>query len=432
MGVAAAAQTIVAPGQLSTVLAQFDAHQGGQPLRCEVAPTAPSLNFAFRFQARYAYHVPSTAYQGSNHTWYALTKITPAGGDRQPVYLYARSRPADIVNAGPGFEVHGSFLLGEGSYAIKGTLLDDQDRTCKREWRVEVKRSRNERAVRPALAPFTVQDFTSHSSAAVVPRSPATRRLSILLDAAPLSQRRLTLRPSDRQLLLGALAGLMERVAARSVRLVVFSLEQQKELLREDSFTLDSLDRVSRAMESLDLASVNVSVLQNPRGGVDLLTGLVNRELLTTEPSDAVLFLGPLSRYHEKIGEDGLQTGSQAPPRFFYFQYQPPPRRPPPDQDAAPEEEMPPPPKMPPPQNTTSTAQGVPGGRTGDSTGQAPSGKASSGRGTHTMSAPPLAPSLLSDTDIINSAVAKLKGKTLVIHTPAEFARAIEQLDRHR
>jgi hypothetical protein len=36
------------------------------------------------------------------------------------------------------------------------------------------------------------------------------------------------------------------------------------------------------------------------------------------------------------------------------------------------------------------------------------------------------------DTDIINAAVNRLKGKTIAIHTPAELAKAIRKIERKK
>jgi hypothetical protein len=420
----ACAQSVVPPGQLPTLLARFQPRADQQPLRCTAVSIPPALNFAFRFQTGYAFRVSSTQYQGSNHTWSALTRITPDGGNRQPVYLFARSRPADVVKVDLDFEIGGGFLLGEGGYEVESTLRDDQNRACKREWHVDVKRSHNERAVRPSLPPFTVREFNSRLPNPAQPESKgkSPRHLTILLDAAPLTPRRSTLRLFDRQILLAELVALVERVPANAIRLVVFSLDQQKELLREDRFTLEMLDRVSQAMTGVELASVNVAVLQKPLGEVDLLVSLMQQELASAGASDTVVFLGPLSRYRDKLPVDLLPSSSRPTPHLFYVQYKPPPRRPLMAEDdiAADQPALSEPA---PPSGPTNS----PGGRMGGS--PPPDGLPPPPRNMHTMPAPP-APSMQSDTDIINSFVARLRGRSLVVHTPVEFARAIEQLQR--
>ena len=120
--------------------------------------------------------------------------------------------------------------------------------------------------------------------------------------------------------MLSSLASLLETLPARSVRLVVFNLDQQKELFREDALTPQAFDQAADSMNNLQLQLVDYRVLQNRGGHVSLLTDLVNQELQAQEPSDAVIFLGPTARYFDKVPEFNL---SATAPRFFYLQYKP-------------------------------------------------------------------------------------------------------------
>jgi hypothetical protein len=109
---------------------------------------------------------------------------------------------------------------------------------------------------------------------------------------------------------------------------------------------------------------VDYHVLQNPRGHLDFLAGLVNLELRAEAPSDVVVFLGPATRYGADVPQAALEGSHGDVPRFFNFQFRPYFRN---------EAELP---------------------------------------------------------DSIAKATAKVKGKTIVIRTPADFARAIEQIER--
>src|SRR5437879_4408326 len=89
--VTAPAQGIVNPLRLRSAIAQLETAQPGeQALRCDVSPIRPSLNFSFRYHAGYTVSVPMNQYLGSGHGWSMLTRITPEGGDRKPVYLLSR------------------------------------------------------------------------------------------------------------------------------------------------------------------------------------------------------------------------------------------------------------------------------------------------------------------------------------------------------
>src|SRR5262249_24438435 len=143
------------------------------------------------------------------------------------------------------------------------------------------------------------------------------------LDAAPVSPRRTTMRGGDQVMLIGTLSSLLERVPTRSVRLVVFNLDQQKELYRQDDFHLDRLNQVGEAIRSLHFNLVDYRVLQTRNGHVALLADLVNQELRSETPSDVVLFLGPTTRFTDKVPGDSLERPQGAGPRFFYFEYKP-------------------------------------------------------------------------------------------------------------
>ena len=363
---ACAAQTIVDPARLKSVFKAVEPQAGEKPLRCEVTPIKPSLNFGFRFQAGYVVRVPMNQYSGSGHGWAMLTRITPEGGGRQPVYLTSGVPLPFVPKTKVELEVGGGYLLGEGRYRVKWVMFDDADRVCRGSWRVDARLGRHERQVKLSMPRNTVAEFSlrGRSDRKSGADDAAPFRLTVLLDAAPLDPFRTRLRASDRVILLGLLSSLLERVPARSVRLVIFNLDQQKILLRQDVFAPNALDRVAQSLNGLELGRVDYHVLQNPHGHLDLLAGLINQELHSETPSDVVVILGPATHYVDKVPEAALEESRGAVPQFFNFRFKPYFR--------------------------------------GD----------------------------LDLPDSISLATAKVKGKTIVIRTPADFARAIEQIER--
>jgi hypothetical protein len=361
------AQSIVNPNRLRSVIAQLEGAQAGeQALRCEVSPIKPLLNFSFRYQAGYVVAVPMNQYFGSGHQWRMLTRITPEGGDRKPVYLGARIPLPPVPKTNAESSVGGGYLLGVGVYNVRWMMLDDSGRVCRKSWRVDVHPSRADRQVKVAMPPDTVWEIGLRGSR-TLPRETddaAALRLTIFLHAAPLSPRRTHLRPNDMVTLMSTVSSLLERVPARSVRLVLFNLDQQKELYRKEDFLLRDMAQVSQAMTSIELGLVDYQVLQNKRGHVDLLTDLLNREISAQPPSDVVLFLGPEARYFDRVPPESLEKPAGRAPQFYYFQIVPFLR-----QTATP-------------------------------------------------------------ADTIKSAMSRLGGKTMQIHTPGEFAKAIDRLEK--
>ncbi|HYW47335.1 MAG TPA: hypothetical protein VE959_30990 [Bryobacteraceae bacterium] len=321
----APAQTVMDPARLSPSLKSFDPGPHDLPLRCEVTPFRPMLSFNFHFQAGYAVRIPMNQFEGAGHGWATLVRITPKDGNGQPVYLGERMRLPNVPPNKVEAEAGGVYLLGEGRYHVSWKLIDDSGRVCRKDWDVEAKLRHSEHAVKVALPPDTVTDLSLRGAPAAdrVKDDAAPIRLTVLLHAAPMSPRRTRMGARDRILLLGTLSALLERVPVRSVRVVVFSLEQQKELYRQDRFVPRQLERVARSMDALQLDLVDYRVLQNRTGHLDLLADMVNRELKEPEPSDVVLFLGPLARYSDKVPAEELEKPPAATPRFFYFQYRP-------------------------------------------------------------------------------------------------------------
>jgi hypothetical protein len=362
----APAQGIVNPNRLrSGVVAQLDAAQAGeQPLRCDVSAIKPMLNYSFRYQAGYVVTVPMNQYLGSGHGWTMLTRITPAGGDPKPVYLMSRIPLPRVPKTNVVVTVGGGYLLGEGAYAVRWMMRDDTGRVCRKSWRVDVHLSRADRQVKVAMPPDTVWELTLRGLRTLGPSTDDTAplRMTIFLHTAPLFPRRTRMRPNDMVTLMSTVSSLLERVPARSVRLVLFNLDQQKELYRKEGFLLQDMAQVFQAMTNIELGLVDFQVLQNKRGHVDLLADLVNREIEAQPPSDVVLFLGPRTRYFDRVPQASLEKPAGHGPEFYYFQIVP---------FLSPEAAL------------------------GDS---------------------------------IKSAVSRLGGKTIQIHTPGEFAKAIERV----
>jgi hypothetical protein len=363
----APAQSIVNPNRVRGFVAQMDAGRAGErALRCQVSTIKPSLNFSFRYQSGYMATVPMNQFSGSGHGWAMLTRITPQGGTRKPVYLMTQIALPPVPKTKMEARVFGGYLLGEGAYDVRWMILDDAGRVFRKSWRLDVHPSHAERRVKVAMPPDTVWEFGSGGSRTLSRGADdvAPRRLTIFLHAAPLLPWRTRMHPSDLMTLMSTVSSLLERVPALSVRLVLFNLDQQKELYRKEGFQLQDMAQVSQAMTSIELGMVDFQVLQNKRGHVDLLTDLVNREIEAQPPSDVVLFLGPRTRYFDRVPQASLEKPPGHEPEFYYFQIVP---------------------------FLTRTAT-------------------------------------LADT--IQSAVSRLGGKTVTIHTPGEFAKAIDRLEK--
>jgi hypothetical protein len=394
------AQISVDPAQLGELPARLESSEAGS-LRCEISELPPALNFSLRFEAAYTVRVPLSQFQGQGHQLSILLRVRPEAGGT-PVYFVEQFRMPDApVEASQRVEAAGGYLLGLGRYSTRALVYDEAGRTCRHEWTSDAHLSPGQRGVHISMPPNTVAGLSqAHATEAAV-GPPALGSLTIFLDAAPLSPRMSTLPAQDVVTLVGALSSLLEQVPANSVRLVVFSLDLQKELFRQDSFTTAGIAPVEEALNALQLGTVDYHILQNRGGHLALLADLVNRERHAEAPSDAVVFLGPRVRYQDKVAPEQVE-GPPGKPAFYEIQFRHVMQlRPPPD------------------------IVNMPMGRGRGLGGASPNAAGGrGGRGAGGSGGRPMA----DNTDTITLLVSHLKGKTFLVQSPADFAKAIHRI----
>lgn len=364
----AMAQSIVNPNRVRSLITRLESDRTADPvLHCDVSPIKPALNFSFRYQAGYMVTVPMSQYNGPGHGWATLLRVTPVGGVHQPVYFMSQIALPTVPKTKAESGFGGGYLLGQGAYDVRWMMVDDAGRVCRKSWHVDVHPSHADRNVKVAMPPDTVWEIGLRGSRNLpkgADDAPAVR-MTIFLHTAPLFARRTRLRSNDMMTLISTVSSLLERVPVRSVRLVMFNLDQQRELYRKDEFGLRDMGQVYQAMANIELGLVDFQVLQHKKGHVDLLTDMVNREIADPQPSDVVLFLGPTARFSDRVPPESLEKTAGHSTQFLYFQLAPFVRQ------------------------------------------QEP---------------------MLGD--VIKSAVSRLGGKTYLIHTPGEFAKAIDRLEK--
>jgi hypothetical protein len=274
------------------------------------------LIFSPRLQAGYVCRLPLALSQVKGQRWLALTRITPQRGNRNPVYLSDAVRFSPLGNQEPAAIAQGSYWLGEGRYSVDFLMTDVAGDACRSQWQIDARLNPAARNFKAMLAPGTV---AGSWAAGVAPQAAKPLdRITILLHAASLAQLQTAIGTLAQAMLLDGTVALMDEMPARSVRLVVFDLEQQKVMLRKDGFTLAALPEVAQALNAVQPATVDYRTLENPHSTADFIEKLVNTEIHAAEPSDAVVFLGPKSIYKDKPSPDfGLPPGAKQ--RFFYL-----------------------------------------------------------------------------------------------------------------
>lgn len=321
------------PGDMQLVEKAMDDPAASKPLNCHVQTFAPALNFAFRFEAHYIIDCPLAQFEGRASQIVSYLRVKPRGG--APVILGERfTLPAIPPKRASDFhwnrfheqaEWSGLFALGEGEYPIDLLVMDERERMFRKSWNVKAEAHGKERMVKAAMSPNTA----ASASVSFWTDNPENRekgpRIDVLLDAAPLFPRSLSLRAWDRAFLLNSLSSLLRTLHPSSVRLVAFNLDQQREVFREDDFNRHSFRNLFRSLQELELGTVSYRNLAKRNGWSELLRGLVTEETKPQNPPGAVIFLGPSARILDKLPREMLGSCEDTNRPIFYLKFSPTP-----------------------------------------------------------------------------------------------------------
>lgn len=384
VAVAAQAQSLVEEDRAAALRQEFERPSGSAQLRCEVSPVKPALHFDFRFQTGYRLTFPLSQFAGGGRISIHV-RVTPE--DHRPVYLTTEKAVPDVPDIKADGVEDGLFAVGEGLYTVDLLMLDDARRVCRSSWRIQARGAGAETSLVPAIPPFTVTESDAPESPVKAPADIA--KLTILLHAAPLNPGRAKLQDDDVAMLTDSLGSLLRQWRARRVRLIAFNLAQASILLQKEGFQRSEMDELTRKLQSLELGAIDYRTLSAAAQPIDLLSGLLKKELGDPQPADAIVILGPQMI---SLGNNLPPTEKRSKPApIFYLQYLRGPLR---IRPAAP---------MP-----ASAARG-----------QVPA-----------ATADPLIEALaVTPADAGQKLVARFKGETISIRTPHDLAEAIRRVD---
>jgi hypothetical protein len=316
------------PADAQLVARAMDDKSAGEALTCHLQTLSPVLNFAFRFEVRYIVDCPLAQFEGRATQIVSYVRVKPRGS--APVILGERFQlPAIPPKRSGDFhwnrfheqaEWSGVFTVGEGEYPVDLLVMDDRSRFFRKSWNAKAEPHGKERMVNVAMSPNTV----ASASVQFWSDNPEARekgpRIDVLLDAAPLFPRALSLRAWDRAFLLNSLSSLLRTLHPESVGVTAFNLDQQREIFKDENFTRHSFRKLFRSLQDLELGTVSYRSL-NRTGWSELLTHLVRTEMKSENPPEAIIFLGPSARILDKLPREMLSSCESNGRPIFYFKF---------------------------------------------------------------------------------------------------------------
>ena len=321
------AQTLVPSTQVAHINDLINENAGKNSLKCTIRWWEPNLDFNLRFVT--GFHITARVSDlAESEQVLVVIRVTPTSG--KSVLL---AQTTDIVPPSPNhptqdpaadprlFRMSLSFAVGEGHYNVDAFVLDKKLRRYHRRWKIDTPRY-NVRSAPPALSPRTVAAIDPDSWDGKLTADGL--RLTVLLDAAPVVPTAAKLRSSDRVFLLQSLSSLLKQMPVRSVKVVAFNLEQQREIFRQDNFDSAGFDSLAKTLENLGLNTVSVNALHRDAWLPFLLrlaTEQASPDASGEPPADAVIFLGPNSRLDRPATKESIRAIATSPVRFFYLEY---------------------------------------------------------------------------------------------------------------
>jgi hypothetical protein len=303
----------------------FEHAPPGGRLACTIYRRLPTMDFAFRFDAGFIVRYPLREFRGRKSVVDIITRVTPEGG--APVFfgevIKLPAFPPKGNLGGNQIECSGEFSVGEGTYQVAVLTVDDLGRSYQKRWSISAVRARAQPEVPEAIPAHTVRPIQLRPWDGKLQPEGTGIRLTVLLDVAPLNPYVFKMRAWDRSFLMTSLAGLLQQTPCAAVRLIAFSLQQQREIFRQDHFDASGFLKLSQAIGELELGTISARTLQNRLGWLDLLARLSNQEVIAPDPSDVVIFLGPATTLDRKVPQEMLKPRETANPQFFYFEYYP-------------------------------------------------------------------------------------------------------------
>ena len=315
------AQFLVAPDarSMQTVHKIFEGTPPKNTLVCEIETIAPRLGFSLLHWSGFNLNVPvkQLSLDGRAPEFALTIEVTPKGG--QPVYLGERFALQKILEGqtvpkGAAVSYTGGYYIGPGEYRIRFYAGDNRNKECRKTWNIKV----NAGKIPPRMEPNQVTAVGGERWRGLSKDAPASR-LTVIMEAAPLSPRRSMVRLSsyDRSVLLASLTTLLDQTKTTAATVIAVDPRNRKIIYSTDNFTPRELGRLARAVAQVNLGVVSLETLRGPNA-TDFMETVLATAQDSAAKSEAVVFLGPVWGWHGKVTPK-IRELAQALPRPHYL-----------------------------------------------------------------------------------------------------------------
>jgi hypothetical protein len=329
---AASAQTLIqgsGPGAtvriFNTDAAVLESQEVRKDLPCTVTPAKASIGFDLKFHAGYEVNLPLREIAGSENSLTMLFRITPDNHKDEPVFFTQKySVPSIEENAKGDAYLQGGFDLGEGKYHVDWLMRDRSERVCSFYWDVDAALPAKDTQLALEVQPGAIAaaDREPFREEPPVTRTEADGPLNVkvMVNFAPQNSQSATLQPLDVNALVSILRSINREPRIAKFSIVAFNMHEQRVIYRQENTSRIDFPALGDALNSLNLATVDLKRLSQKNGETDFLANLITDEMKNDKP-DAVIFASPKVMLEANIPQDSLKQLGEVSYPVFYMNY---------------------------------------------------------------------------------------------------------------
>jgi hypothetical protein len=305
--------------------------EAGDPrkdLPCSVDPMKPVVGFDLKFHSGYEVAVPLKELAGADNLLTMIFRVTPESRKADPSYFVQQIKvPPLDADAGGDAYLEGAFDLGEGKYHIDWLMRDRTDRVCSAYWDSEAALSSKDRqsnlslVVRPGSVEPAESELFKPEPVVVRSAEPPPLNVKILINFSPQNPHSVVLRPGETEALVSILRGISREPRIGRFSVVAFNLQKQRVLYHQGYASQIDFPALGKALQSLQLGTVDLKRLANKNGETEFLTNLIQQELGGDDHPDGLVFAGPKALLDENVPRDSLKEVGEVEYPVFYMNY---------------------------------------------------------------------------------------------------------------
>jgi hypothetical protein len=307
--------------------ATLESPETRKDLPCTVTPDKPQLGFDLKFHAGYEVTIGLKDLAGEGNQLTMIFRVTAEDKPDDPMFFSQHvSVPAiDEDERGPAF-LQGAFDVGEGKYHVDWLMRDRAERICSAHWDAEANLAPRDKQMGLNIAAETVAptDQEPFRQEPPVERESAKTPISVrvMMNFAPQDASAAALQPVDTTALVSILRSIARDPRIGTFSLVAYNLQEQRVIYRQEGASQIDFPSLGKALNSLNLGTVDLKRLTQKHGDSDFLGQLITAEVKDAKSKpDAVIFAGPKVVVDETISVETLKQLGDVKYPVFYMNY---------------------------------------------------------------------------------------------------------------